>query len=582
MKKFLTAAILIFTLFTCYSQEVLDGKSASWQIVVPGELITAPVETSYGFTILTDARNIISYSEKGTVLWEQSIKKTTNPIFTSLPDDFYILITNNGKKLSVLNPSGYEIWNKNLDFSVMDKPYIGRDGRFFVRNEKTIICFGMNGIQKWKLETPVQTQMPIQEFPDGSFVVFLKETDGGKTKGLRISPFGEILEEIVFSGSVLSTTTCSKGILLTFDNGNNGLCSLQDNKATNKWVIKNLSSDQSQNYFISSYDKEEIIYIAKNNGITTVNFVNINTGELQNSFNTEKLSTLTNVTFNKTGIFLTDSTNAYFYNHRGELLWNAIFPNKSKKTSWTYFMYTPDNYLLIFDSNWTVNSFLTYQNLKKVKETINKKNYFDFYNLDASYFDSYYQPDEIDRTFASQERIDNLKNGDYSTNEIEWASDLISACMAKKEIINTVNSNSGYKTQKSVFETDKIGVELMLYQLSLFGTDSFNQYIADFLANETEPAFIKKLLFGITENGYDPDRKILDALYVLSRKTNKKDDVMLFAICDAVYSICKFMGKPAYYEKGKEILTNMIYPNYSDKTRNYARQIFKKISELDY
>ena len=85
--------------------------------------------------------------------------------------------------------------------------------------------------------------MPLQELPDGSIIVFLND-EGGKTRGLRISPFGQELENIIFTGSIKTTHTCKDGVLLTFTDGSAGLFSLKNGLAESKWVasVKNAAS----------------------------------------------------------------------------------------------------------------------------------------------------------------------------------------------------------------------------------------------------------------------------------------------------------------------------------------------------
>jgi len=48
-----------------------------------------------------------------------------------------------------------------------------------------------------------------------------------------------------------------------------------------------------------------------------------------------------------------------------------------------------------------------------------------------------------------------------------------------------------------------------------------------------------------------------------------------------VVSICRCMGKPAIFTKGKEILTQLMYPQYSSKIRNYAVTCLKKIADFE-
>lgn len=581
MKKLFTSLITLLLSLNLFSQEILNVKSSSWQTVIPGSLLCEPQKTSYGFSFITDAKTLLTYSNNGTLLWEKNIKKCSKPMLSVFYGDFFGLVSNSGKKFAFLNPNGNELWSKVLENPANDKPYQGRDGRIILRNTNSIWCYGINGIQKWTINTPEQSMAPIQELPDGSLIVFLTELVDNKTKGLRVSPFGEVMEEIIFSGKVISSTSCNEGVLLTFENGMNGLCSLQDNKAVHKWTLQNNGQYSLDDIFITSYDKTQIVYISKKDGISEVNYINPKNGEFIKSYKIKSINKIKCSNLNKTGLFITDAQNAYYYNNNGQLLWDGQFPQNSKNSTISNFIYTQDNYLILFNSNWIVNAFRTTQNIKSITENITPKNYFSFYKINTKQFGEYYMPDEIDRDFVSAQRVTELQKGEYGTKEVEWAGLLVSACMAKEESYFTASTGLGNRGEKSIFETDKIGVEAMMQQLSLFETSTFTDYIAEFINKENESAYLKKLLQGIKSNGYDPDKKILESLYKLCRRTSEKDEVLLMQICDAVYSICYFMGKPAYNAYGKEILTSLLYPKYNDKVRAYARQTFKKISDLE-
>lgn len=577
----------LFATFKLSAQDqIMNSQNSSWQKVLPGELIAEPQETSYGYAFITDAKYLTCYSSNGNLLWDKPIKQARNPIFTVLPYDFFALITNSGKKFSLLNPNGTEIWSVKLEESITQKPYAGRDGRIFIRNTNSIYCYGINGIQKWKLETPNQTEIPIQELKDGSIVIFLSELVNGKSKGLRISPFGELLEEIYFSGEVYSTATCPQGILISFTNGLSGLFTLQEEKAKNKWTVsqKN-SSNTNKDVFTVSSDKQNAVFISQKQNLIKINYLNLENGEIINSFDIPNIGTIKNCVYNNDGIFVTDNKKAYFYSHEGIQLFGGTFPQQTKNSNCNYYLYTQDNCLILFDTNWTANGFRTFQNVtinKNITTTLPKKdnNYNDFYNIDPQLFSAAYMPNKIDTDIANEKRLTELSEGNYGFKEQEWISKILSALALRKDDL-IQSQNYTRTTEKSIFQKDYIGYQLLLKQISLYGTDTFIDYIAYLLLNDSDKTTIHTVLEGIPQNGYDPECKIINSIYHLSRKVSEKDDMTLLKICDAVYSLCLFNGKPAFYSKGREILTLFIYPKYSTKVRNYARDIFKKISELE-
>ena len=115
---------------------------------------------------------------------------------------------------------------------------------------------------------------------------------------------------------------------------------------------------------------------------------------------------------------------------------------------------------------------------------------------------------------------------------------------------------------------------------NLFGTDTFVPFTSSILTKEKDHSIVLAALAGIKENGYDPDGKLINSLELLANKTNAKNKKIIYEICDSIYSICKFMGNQVFFEKGKDILTKFIYPNYPKEIRDYARDTMGKISNL--
>jgi hypothetical protein len=203
-----------------------------------------------------------------------------------------------------------------------------------------------------------------------------------------------------------------------------------------------------------------------------------------------------------------------------------------------------------------------------------RKNYSSFYDINTTLLELSF-PMPISKELLEQDRITLLKSGNYGKTERQYTSELLSVCTAYKNVMTT--SNFGTRIEKSVFQTDTAGTEILVSQLALFGTDTFCDYIAYFLKTENNRAIIHALLVGICNNGYDPDGKIMASLEYLARNTSEKDENLLKDICDAVYSICSTMGGAAIEPTGKDTLTTLLYPKYTSVIRDYARNTLKKL-----
>ena len=576
--KFFLIFLISFFSFKISAQSLLTNINASWSTVLPGKVVSQPQLTSQGFCVMTDARNIISFTNEGKIIWEKSLQRFNSPFFCVLPYDFTAVITNSKKRLTLLNSDGVELWMKNLDFEIIDYPYAGRDGRFFVRGNKELVCFTLSGLQKWRIETPEQSTLALQELSDGTIVLFIKKLEEGKTQAIRITPFGEIIEHIVFAGEVVTSLTTPKGVLLTFTDGQCGLFDIIDNKASHKWLFNvEKNAKYKKNYFVMSQNKKDIIYINHLNDKLQIDYIEPEDGSIYKSFIVQNINDSPTCFFNESGVFLSDSQNAYFYSNSGKLNWSGSLPPKGSREYYNRLIFTNDNHLVLFGTNWSINAFRTSQSSQRKNtagESVKKElpNYNSFYNFDNSIFNNIYST-KLDSALTSDERANALKNGNYGSDEQLWISQLLGNCTMDLNFLAT--SNTGTRVEKSVFEYDSVGLEKMLAQLSAYQTSTFNEQIISCLKKEKNNSLLHSLISSYAGNGYDPEEKILQELSVFCKNINPKDEILLNDVCDAVYSICRLMGAKAFNDYGKLIYTELMYPKYNSRTRDYAREKLK-------
>ena len=574
-KRFLFVTVLYFLIANVLSaQQLLTNINASWSNVLPGKIVSKPEIADFGFGVMTDAKNLMAFTNEGKLIWEKNFFRFYSPFFSFLPGDFALIITNNGQRMTLLNPDGNELWQKDLNYKIIDKAFPGRDGRFFVRSEESIHCYTITGLEKWTIETPSQNNLPIQELTDGSIVVFLDKLENYKTKALRITPFGEIIEEITFAGEITTSLTTPEGILLTFTDGTNGLFDLEENKAQHKWLLKkDKQTKNNLDFFVLSQNKKDVIYINHHSSNIEIDYLNTKDGTIEKSFFVQNINPSPTCYYNDSGVLLIDSESTYFYNNTGKLLWSGKLPPKSAREYYTKNTFTTDNHLILFGSNWSINAFRTSQSASNKNKKNNQKddsyNYNSFYKFDASLFNNLYSV-KLDKDLSNEAKLRSLKEGFYGADEIKWVSELLGNCTMYINFLGT--SNTGTRVDKSVFEQDSVGLEQMLSQLSLYQTSVFNNLIISCLKKETNRSLLHALISSIANNGYDPDQELLKALCNFGKNLNPKDELLLQDVCDGVYSICKLMGTKAFNAYGKQFYTELMYPKYNSKTRDYARE----------
>ena len=559
--------------------ETLSNYNTSWTAVLPGSVLCEPEVTSYGFCLATDARNLMGFSSNGKLLWEKNIGRVRKISLTALRGDFILFHDQNSNIIKLFNPSGSEIWSKSLDFKPAAKPFAGRDGRFFIHGEGKVVCYGINGIIRWSIKTGQQKDLALQELPDGSIVVFLADQDG-KTKGLRLSPFGEELEDITFAASIKYAFTCSQGILLIFTDGSAGLFSISEGLTQSLWVT---SIKAGNPMFLINHNRKDFRLLSLSQSDLTIYQINADDGSEKASWKISGINgnALVKSDFSDTGIFLADSQKAVLIDSEGKELWAARMPENVRNKSVNQIIYLNDNYLVFCSKNWSMNAYHTSQSTSKFisDQTVQKNiqsDYSSFAPLDLSEI-NYYSQGGFYSQLKNPDREAAIKKGSYGKSEKEWLTQTLS--IARLYYLDSTSSDFGIHIEKSVFSTDSAGLETILVQLALLCTDNTQAACADIISRSNNKFLCRAIMANIY--GYDPDGKLLTAIEKNAELAGTKDSVYCNTICDAVYSICLFMGRPAYNKQGKDIIKRFMGANYPSNTRIYARDTLKKIISLE-
>ena len=577
-KKYTFIYILILLLLFSVSGEDFDlsVQKPSWTAVISGEAVCPPQSTSYGFAVLTDGRMISAFTDGGTVLWQRGVPGRPDPYLTVLDGDF-LLSVSGGNTLSLINPGGLALWSVTLPFAVTAAPVSGRDGRIFVRGRKDISCYGIKGICKWHLSTDDQNSVPLQEFPDGSLVVFLMKAAGGKTSALRLSPFGELLEEITFAGTVVSASSCGAGILVSFSGGGSGLCILRNGKTADGW-----SAASPAGSFFLTVSESLASFIEPSGQGSRVSFINPATGKTSCTVLVPGVS-CTSVISAKSysdGVFFSDPHRSVFCSSDGSITWSSQLPSReSGRQQWNYLACSDDNHLILCGTSWAVSGYLMSQTTRTAsRPEKSDSGYNDFYKQESDMSPLYGLEQQLDPGLSGSARADLLCTGMYGRDEIEWTSDITAACASYLASIQ--GATTGTRSPVTVFTSDMAGTDAMLRQLAYYGTSQFPRLIAKLLTAEKNRTHLRTLLEAAGECGYDPDGYLLDAVDRTFYTIPSTDDVLLTALCGTVYSLCRFMGRPAFFSHGRSILARLLYPQYSDRVRTCARKTLVDIGRL--
>lgn len=584
---FFSLIISIFCASFCISEE-LSSQTADWTAVISGKAVCTPCQTSYGMAVLTDGKMITACSNSGKILWERPVPGHPEPLLTVFSSDFLLTVSDK-KNLSLVNPSGLTLWTAKIPFQTEENPVTGRDSRILVKGKKNIACYGVNGICKWCIETPDLKNGQLYEMNDGSFLVFLETSKSEKSKAIRINPFGEIIENINFSYEIISAKSCDSGLLLSMKTGEIAFCAVSGENTVTKWWIpykdKAFSNTKTaeKSFFLVLSENRGCVAVSGEN-CTRIAIFSLSDGHISDFFDIqipfENLK-LFSKTSNQNEIVAASNTKCLLSDTTGKLKLEKDFPKTGDIFSkWNEIFFSDQDSLLLCSTSWAIGSFKLTQNLKNKSVTKHqKKSYENYYEIDKNHFYSADFMQKIDSTITGNNRKKELLQGNYGFREKKYISALLTFENAYRSYLFQSNSRPKF-AQQSIFERDSESVENIILQMNSFGTNQFIKTLAFFIRNEKSDANLSAVFRSIAECGFDPEDQIFSAIdYRIKKMPAAKSDVII-AMCDAIYEICRFMGRPAFYSHGLEILTSLFYPQYDNSVHEYARKTLTKIASL--
>ena len=600
MRRFFLYAAFILTLSAAFSAEQtsLSADNADWTCVIGGEAVTSPVQTSYGFVVLTDGKMISACTENGTKLWEKPVPGRPDPFLTVISKDFLVTVSDK-KTISLINPSGVVLWSKKLPYQVTESALPGKDARFFVKGKKNISCFGINGVCKWSIETPSLSSIPLVTLNDGTILAVLLNSENGKSSGIRISPFGTVLETISFAGIVSGAMTCDYGVLLAFSSGGFGLCAVNEKEKltgtkwavpSNDYAFQSASPSKGTEFVPVSQSLSALLLSSSGKSVKVILFEN-RTGKIVNIFYADALDFLrlsaAKGALGGEGIFLSDDRTGRVYDTAGNIVWSAALPSASSRAgNWNFLSYTKNNVIVICSKSWVMNGFRTVQRLsgKKNVSSVQKKSgnpvrYENFYIIDTAQFNRYFS-ESLGEDILGKNRISVLQKGMYGADEINFASKLFSVCKAYSQLLASAATGARAE-EKSIFYRDTIGLQETVMQLSLLGTDEVPELIASLIQTEKNMQNLAFLMKAAGQCAYDPDGRMLRAIEKRLLTLPPRNTTVLVALSDAAYEICRFMGRPAFFSHCMEIQKSLLSNQYDNTVHEAVRKNLSKTAALN-
>lgn len=584
MKK-IFCLVFIFLFVSFFYAEESEALQPNWQLVVGGAPIAPPIITDFGFAVPLDGRTMAAVSETGQLMWFATLPGyKTSPHYTMGTGDFLIAVSG-GNKLSLINPSGLTLWSSTAPAEILSTPLQGRDGRIYLQCTNQLACFGIGGTLKWTLPVENISTLPLTELEDGSVLCLLNTIVDGCSTAVRVSPFGEILEEITFTSVVAGVKQSKFGTILIFTDGSLGICSSTDNMAVTRWSIPALvspsvSSVPPQIYLDTLHTLCAVVTASGSQSLVTV--VDLDKGEKK--FNVSAAINLNDLQFGTidlTNIVLCDSQKALGLSlDDGVEVWNSDLPGK---LTWDYLLYTPKGYIITLEKkSWLISAYRVTQTIGSQQYRAyksEKTNYPVYIELatqkanipqnDSEVFMNLIPPD-LEKTIYRS-----IYEGNYGTSEAQWQA------LVTRENTRCL-SNSKSVSQNPMASYDITYKESIIKLMGAFESSCFNRNLAQILQQETDMSLLRTALRASAKIAYDPNLELLSSIELLLGKTSLLSNYTITtAICNAVYEICRFMGKPALFSRGRYILSYLLNQKLDSKTKDYAVYTLQKLISLE-
>lgn len=606
MKKFF-CSILLFLIFSqnslIFSQKNTSKKTTkpspppeesveeptiepNWQLVVGGAPVGNPIITEYGFAVPLEGRTMAAVSESGKLMWFAGLPGTRIAPHSSTGTGDFLITISGGNSVSLINPSGLTLWSSKAPAEVISTPIQGRDGRIYVQCPREVACFGINGVLKWSTPAGESSGIPLIELEDGSVLHIQKKTLQGCSTALRYSPYGIILEEITFSGKVTSAIGTKYGALMLFADGSVGCISSKKNETFDHWVLPSgsISATAAARIYLDEYQSVCAI-VTPAGGQTTVTFLNPQDGTIHLSavapVDSNKIAF---GTFDKSSLVLCDTSTAAGIGLDGTILWTSDLPGT---INWSHIVYLPQGYLAMLEQgSWIISAYRVTQHIGITnREKKNNRNLsFPVYVQEAAERGNV--PKGTSHLFGpiiSPSYMEEMKyildEGNYNDKEGQWLAlvNLETSRLFSKYTVQTLNS-----LEPTFFDENFGYYEEIVKLMSSFQSGCFNHELARIIRTETDDSILAIALRGVTKIAYDPTFELLESIESLLKKpTLIANSRVSTLMCDATYEICRFMGKPALFTKGRYILSYLLNQNLDNKTKMYATATMRKIITLE-
>ncbi len=555
------------------SQEMDISKREPDKIsVLAGNLLCQPVKTGYGYAAVGEGKQVYGFTQEGKLLWQKSLFFRPKPFMGIGMQDMITLVSEKSV-LCLMNSTGLILWERKCDFDIIDEPIQGIDGRIFVRGKNELACYGINGNPKWKTETGSQlSDVKPALLNNGYTVVFLEEVIQGKHHASIINQYGSVAAEVSFDERVNQAVTCSDGVLLSFSNADICLLASQNGRTIVKWTIESSKEGLGYSPRILNDKNDGTVQIISGSPrkITSIESA---TGKIKGTYATSCLTSEIYEGNTEQGLVLMNPRHAWCYGEDGCIIWHAKL-DPSKK--WNHVYPTDSGYLCFAMDNWALDAYQMKLNLnpRHAKARTPCREY--YFRFDETKTSAY-----VRERLISDETEEKIRKCFHEGAEQSVSKPLHELLRMEMNQLYADWTTKSDMMNKSYFQKDAEYSSLVIDLVAESGTAFEQKKIAALAVSCKDPLMTYHLVRAMGKIAYDPNEEFIKALeMVIKQKCGKKTKMLSYAVIDATYEICRFMGRPMFFKKGQEIFSYTMYPQFDSETKEYSRKKLEKLMKL--
>ncbi|PIE98366.1 MAG: hypothetical protein CR988_03510 [Treponema sp.] len=538
MKKFLCVVVFVCILISVFAVEL----EPFWTLVMAGKNLANPVIWNKHIYSIGDDRALNCVSTSGSFVWRRNTEEYGKFITVS-PSGLLFVITASGG-VEAFSSQGIPIWSFKLDELPMFPVYFSRDGRLFILQSKTIMCFSRHGVLKWQRKLKSPPARNVCETGTGEILLVLENGDF-----LRFSLFGNINENKRLKKTISVLSDAPGGYLMACTDASLAYYKVQDG-STAVWQSNEGSVCKALHY------KGNSVLVVSNSGLVSMRSITDNSEQwrisLRQSFSGDvycySIKNEYYITAGGYGCLVTD---------RGKLKWECMIPEKD------FMPVITENGMVVGVSGKIMRAYRMEAKLTRKKDhpdiVTHKHGIISPESFDLPLLI------EQDSTGLMLSEIDTaIEDGTLGEDEVKYANILV-------RIIGNTEKRRYFPRDFNSFERGQ-AAEL----LGKMGSYEYREYLLDEARKKPDVEFATGILKGLGGIAYDPDGRTIEAIKILISGENGFNFLLMKSACQALENLVKF-GDEYTAKKAVYVLFSIINGGYSNKIKNFARQTIENV-----